>query len=761
MLSKRIEGIVKCIETIDEAKKHIPIEKIAYEPDENQDILMRKAGATEAFFKTSTLSHIPGSRLAGVGSYLYTPWPPYFIEKDREEIRNYPKQCSDELMIAMEEKMFYLNPYLGGHISANQTYILENGINGMIERIDKRLEDKNLNDKQVTFLKAAKKGWIGALYYADRYSKFYKEMAKEENDAVLKTEYENIAELISRVPANPATTYVEALQAMWFTYRCIHADDNSGHTFGRLDQILYPYYAKDIAEGILTKEDAKEYFLDFWLKFGAGNAVGISEGDRFEFFGNEDEVKEADHKNGLFWIVSGYCATSKHVDVGHPCEIGGLDENGNDATNDISWLALDAIKEIKHVLGIKPILKYDEKVDPKFFKECLDILMDGKALPSIAFEKNTIEALLNEPGATYTKKDLLDICHVGCIETAIHGNSYTEAMNCFLNLPKILRIAMGNGYHNNKKIGVETKPATSFAEFLGNYQSQLSYFIELYTNSMNEAKPFFTNYYVRPMTSTLVEGSIEKALLVDQGGAVHWSQSMECCGVADVADSLMVVKNVVFDDKKMSMQQFNDILDNDFAGNESFREYCLNKVPKYGNGVPEVDQLAKYVADTYCDKVFERRSFEGNIFRPGLYSFYGTTIVLGEATPALPCGRRNGELLSLNIMPEHGMMRNGITSVLQSVTVFDHRKSINACPVDVQLSPNTPVEILEYIIKYLYKHNALLLQVGVVNHQDMVEAQLKPEEYKDLVVRVSGFSAYFVTLDEQTQNEMIERSYWA
>ena len=761
MVSERIAKIKEIIRTQESVKSCIPVQQTPYTPDPLKPVMIRKAEAVAALFDYIDTPHMPGSRLAGVGSYLFTPPPVYFTPEDVEQIRVYPKGCDEKLMIALEEKLFCLVPYLAGHLCIDQTYILNNGIRGMIKRLEMRLHDETLDEEQRNFLTAAKIEWEGALRYEMRYSQFYDELAANEEDPKQKAEYEEIARNIKKVPAEPAETYVEALQSMWFMYRCVHADDSSGHTFGRLDQLLYPYYKRDMEAGLITEEDAKEYFYDFWLKFCAGHSIVEEGGDVFELTGNEADAK-SDYENGLFWTngLSTHIITKKHVDDGYPFEISGVDINGNDATNTISWWVLDALQDLDTV-SVKPVLKYSEAVNPEYVKACYRMILTGKALPSIAFDYNMREAMAAEPDAKYSEEDLMNISNIGCIELAVPGKSYTDAMNCFMNLPKILAIALNNGEYGGRLVGVRTPAATCFDEVLENFKTQLDYFIELYAKGQNDATPFFCRYYVRPLTSTLVEGCVENARLLDLGGSTYWSKTMSCCGIADVADSLMGVKRVVYDEGRMTLPELMALCQRNFEGAELFRQYLINRVPKYGNDIPEVDALAKYTVDCFCDKVFTCRTFNDRIFRPALYSFYGSVVRCGEATMALPSGRRDGEVFALNISPAHGAIKNGISAVMKSMTAFDHRKGVNACPVDVQLSPGTPVEVVDYITRYLDKHNALLLQIGCVRHEDLVEAQKRPEDYQDLLVRVSGFSARFIVLDREVQDEIIQRSYWA
>ena len=758
MLAQRTLQIKEIVEDYDKVRECIPHEETPFTPDPGKPPVIRRAESVAAMCGHIGTPHMPGSRLAGLGSYLFTPPPVYLTEEERSAIRDYPKSCSSALMTALEEKIFCLVPYLPGHIAVDQTFILQNGVNGMIARLEKRLEDPGLNEYQKNFLEAAKIEWKGCLRYAERYSEYYQELSKREKDAALSREYAELSALIAKVPANPAETFVEALQSMWFVYRCLHMEDSSGHTFGRLDQILYPYYKRDIEQGVITREDARDYFHDFWLKFCAAHTLFEHSGEAD--YGLAGEIGERSVRNGLYWPSNLYFITEKHVDDGYPINLSGLDEKGNDATNEISWMTIEALKELK-TFSVKPVVKYTNKIAPDFLYACYELIMAGRALPSFAYDVNTQEALKMEPNNSYTKEDLLRASNIGCIEVAIPGRSYTDAMDCFMNLPKILRIAVDNGYVGDTLVGVKTEDPATFEEFQENFTRQLKYFINLYVEGQNKAVPFYNQYFMRPMSSTLIDDCIDKAQLLDDGGARFWSKAMNCCGIADVADSLVSVKKMVYEDEKLTFAELRDILQRDFDGYEQLRQYLVNCVPKYGNGDPDADEMAKFAVDKYCTLVSECRTFNGNVFRPGLYSFYGSVVNLGLATGALPSGRKSGAVFALNISPEHGALKSGMTAALESVTSFDHRQAVNACPVDLQLTPDTPVEILDTVTRYLDQQHALLLQVNVVNKDDLVKAQVHPERYQDLIVRVSGFSARFVMLDKAVQDEIIGRSNWA
>lgn len=760
MVSKRILTMKEIVEDYDKIWKCIPLDVTEYKPDYSKPIIIRKAEAVAQMCDTIGTPHMEGSRLAGLGSFVFAPPPGYLSEDELNELRSYPENVSEEIITALEEKIFCIAPYMPGHIAVSQEFILENGVNGMIRILEERLTDTTLDQKQKDFLYASIIEWKGCLRYAERYSEFYMEMAEKEENPELKAEYTAISKRIEKVPANPSESFAEALQSLWFVYRCLHMEDSSGHTFGSLDQVLYSYYRKDIDNGVLTQDDARDYFYDFWLKFCAAHSIFEKGGDPSMKAAFPFEVGEPSYRNGLFWSAGMYVATARHVDDGYPINVAGVDIDGNDLTNELSWMIIEAVRDLR-TFSVKPVVKYSEKTNKDFMNLCYEILMDGRSLPSIAYDYNTREALRLEPDNHYTEEDLLKFCNIGCIETAIAGKSFIDAMNCFMNLPKIMQITVNNGYVGDRLVGLVLEEPEAFEDMKNNFSKQLEYFIGLYTQAQNGAAPFFNQYFMRPMSSTLMEGCIERAMLLDDGGCTYWCKSMNCCGIADVADSLMGLKQVVYDEKKVSLSALRNILNRDFEGNEAFRQYLINQVPKYGNGDKEVDMLAKFVVDEYCKYVSATKTFNGNYFRPGMYSFYGSAVNLSETTGSLPSGRKRGEVLSLNVAPEHGAVKNGLTAMLESVTTIDHLKGVNACPVDIQLTPDTPVAVLDTANKYLNENNALLLQVTVVNKEDLIEAQKTPEKYQDLVVRVSGFSARFVVLDKEVQNEIIMRDWTA
>jgi formate C-acetyltransferase len=333
-------------------------------------------------------------------------------------------------------------------------------------------------------------------------------------------------------------------------------------------------------------------------------------------------------------------------------------------------------------------------------------------------------------------------------------------MNAFLNLPKIFLITLNNGYYNNVKVGLELKVPGTWDEFINNFYLQLDYFVKMYTSTMNHAAPFYARFYARPLVSALIEGCIENALPVDNGGARFWVRSVNCTGFATAVDSLFSVKKILFDEKKIDLDALRKTLENNFEGEEDFRLMLKNRIPKYGNGVEEVDNLANEVSSMYAEIVKRYGTTKGTSYRPGIYSFYEPIKNMGVVTGATPDGRRAGEVLSLNSAPSHGAVKNSLSEILKSVTAIEHSKFDNASCLDIKLDGNVNPEIIQYIVEYLAKRDVLYSQFTVIDKDKLVEAQKKPERYQDLTVRVTGFSARFIVLPKDTQDEIIERSYW-
>ena len=761
MASNRILEIRELLEDYSRLLEYVPIQDIHYTPDPDKSVIERFAGSVAANLDQSVPAHLPGSWLAGNGGYMFrtAAKQDWLLEEDYSELRDFPRDIDVQTIESLNSGLFVAVPFMWGHVCVSVQMMLDLGINGILEKLRKRLEDPALTARQEDFLNAAILEWEAALRYEMRHKTFYEALAAGESNPTAKEKYLEIAERIGRVPANPPESFVDALQAISFMYLCLHGEDVGGHTIGRLDQILIPYYRRDVESGRLSQEAAEEYFYDFWLKFNLSHIILENNSENWALKNTEEDLS---FNNGLVWTdYTDSIIREKHTDDGFVIDIGGLDAQGNDGVNEISWLVIKALNEL-NTLGMKPVLKLTEKTDPAFEKACYETLTKIKnGFPAITFDKNSERAFRMEPDNSYSEEDLRNIAHIGCVELAVPGKSYTDPMNAFFNLPKILLLTMDGGRLNGKQLGLEMPEANSYQEFFEQYCRQLSHFIKMYEKAENHAAQVYNEKYKRPMVSSVIEGCIEKAQLADEGGARFWVKCMNSCGLATAVDSLAAIREVVFEKKLKTMKEFLRILHNDFAGEEPFRQYLWNRLPKYGNGDKDVDEIAVDLVDFYCDTVATCRTWNGTPYRPGLYSYYGPAVNYGLRTGATPNGRHKGEALSLNTNPDHGSIRSGLTGAMESVTAYDQAKSFNASAIDVHLTGNTPPQVVGYIANYLDQHGGLYMQVTVADRAELLDAQIHPERHKDLVVRVTGFSAHFIALDKETQNEIINRSYWS
>ena len=755
MLPERIKRLKSIILDLDSISTYIPKQTISYAPDPRKTLIIRKAEACERVFDDVSINHIPGEKLAGNNSTKFAPRPDHLTQSEWQEIKDYPKGVADEALTAMEEQMFYLWSFIEGHIIPNKEKVLQQGIRGLIAEIESRLRDVGLDNEQKDFLEACLIECRGVLNYAQRHARYFAALSSTATTEEDKQYYQDLAALCEKVPAYPAESFREALQSFLFAQFATQVDDISNHSLGRVDQYLYPYYINDIERGVLTREGAKELLCEFWLKLNLGYKIQEQSGVNYTWHGFD--VDPTDPRDGLSWL-SLKVIDRIHFDDGQTMDLGGLDEDGNDATNELSWLILEVQGELR-TFEPKTVIKYTDQTDKAFMGKAYDILATGFGMPAITYHEAGARGLRSYNGL-FAEDDIRDHSHIGCVEIGIPFKSYTDPMNAFVNLPKIVLIAIGNGYWNGKKVGLELDEPEDWDSFWNRFCTQLDYFVGLYTHEMNECTPFYARYFSRSLVSALVDGCVEKAIPVDNGGSRYWSKAINCTGFATAVDSLFAIKRLVYEDKRISLENFGEILAQNYEGHEDFRLYITNRVPKYGNGVPEVDELAREVCSVYSETVKRYKTFNGNSYHPGIYSFYQSIKTMGAATGATPDGRKAGQLLSLNSAPSHGSVRSGLSGVLQSVAALEHSKVDNASVADVKLEGNVPPAVIGYIVEALSNRDVTYAQFSVVDKDKLVEAMEHPERHQDLVVRVTGFSARFVSLPKSTQEEIIRRSYW-
>ncbi len=577
----------------------------------------------------------------------------------------------------------------------------------------------------------------GALiHYAERHADELERLAALESDENRKRELENMAFICRRVPAHAPETFWEALQYYWFVHIGVITEYNTWDSFnpGRLDQHLYPFFRKEIDEGTLTKEGAMELLQAFWIKFNnqpAPPKVGVT-------------AQESNTYTDFTLI-----------------NVGGVKEDGSDAVNELSYLILDVIEEMR-ILQPSSMVQLSKKNPDRFMKRALKIVKTGFGQPSI-FNTDAIVQELVRQGKSIA--DARNGGASGCVEAGAFGKE-AYFLTGYFNIPKVLEITLNNGIDpsSGKKIGLPTgDPAdfTEFQEFLGAFERQINHFIDIKIKGNNIIERFYAEYMPSPFLSLLIDDCIASGRDYNAGGARYNTSYIQGVGLGTVTDCLSAVKYNVFDTKRVPMKRLMDALTNDFGDDDTLRDLLLNDTPKYGNDDDFADSLLKAVFDIYFKAVDGRPNTRGGCHRVNLLP---TTVhvYFGSRIGALPDGRKAYEPLSEGISPSQGADRNGPTAVVKSAAKIDHICTggtlLNQKFTPDILADDAGITKLLSLIRAYFRLDGHHIQFNVVTAETLREAQKEPDKYRDLIVRVAGYSDYFVDLGEKLQDEIIRRT---
>jgi formate C-acetyltransferase len=561
-------------------------------------------------------------------------------------------------------------------------------------------------------------------------------MASAETDSVRKQEYELMADICDRVPANPPETFREALQYYWFVHVGVITELNPWDAFnpGRLDQHLYPYYRKEIDGGSLTEEQARELLQALWIKFNnhpAPPKVGVT-------------AKESATYTDFALI-----------------NLGGLKPDGTDGVNDLTYLILDVIEEMRLIQPSTMVQLSRENPD-EFLKRAIDIIKTGFGQPSV-FNTDAIIQELQLQGKSL--EDARTGGASGCVEAGAFGKE-AYILTGYFNLPKVAEITLNNGLdpQTGIKVGVETgDPALfgSFDEFFAAFDRQLNHFIDVKIEGNLAIERLYAEHLPVPFLSLLIDDCVEKGMDYHEGGARYNTSYIQGVGLGTVTDTLTSIKVNVYDWEKVSMVDLISALQSDFKGLDELRDILIDQTPKYGNDDDVADDVVKRIFETYFKAVDGRPNTRGGEHRINLLP---TTVhvYFGSVTGALPDGRKAGEPLSEGISPVQGRDRNGPTSVLKSAGKLDHIRTggtlLNQKFTPQLLADQKGIDSMVWLIRTYFKMNGHHIQLNVVTADTLRDAQLHPEKHRDLIVRVAGYSDYFVDLTKGLQDEIIERT---
>jgi formate C-acetyltransferase len=627
-----------------------------------------------------------------------------------------------------------------GHTVADGK-IYQKGMLEFINDIDEQLKSLDYNndidvfDKQEE-LKAMRICAEAIITYGKRHAEKALQLAEKESDSKRKKELLKIAEVCSNVPGNAPRNFWEALQTYWFVHLGVITELNTWDSFcpGRLDQHLYPFYKKEIEAGTLIEEQAVELLELFWVKFNN---------------------QPAPPKVGVTLAESGTYTDFANINSG------GLKIDGSDGVNDVTYLILDVIDEMR-LLQPSSNIQLSKKNPDRFLKHAARIIAKGWGQPSIFNADAVIEELVRQ-GKSIEDARLGGTS--GCVEAGAFGKE-AYILTGYFNLVKVLEITLNNGIdpRTGRQLGIKTGDPTGFKSYedlLEAFKKQVHHFIEIKIRGNCIIETLYAKYMPSPFLSILVDDCIKKGKDYNAGGARYNSNYIQGVGIGTLTDSFAAIKLHVFENKTMTMEEMLETLKNNFEGNERARQLFLNKTPRYGNDDDYADDIMKELFDIYYNEVNGRKTVKGGNYRIDMLP---TTchVYFGSVTGATPDGRKSGLPQSEGISPVQGSDINGPTGVIKSAAKMDHLKT-GGTLLNLKFTPGLVqneegIDKLSHLVRSYFKLDGHHIQFNVVNADTLRKAQKNPEQYKDLIVRVAGYSDYFCDLNEALQNEIIART---
>ncbi len=573
------------------------------------------------------------------------------------------------------------------------------------------------------------------ILYARRHAEKLMKLAKKEKDPKRKKELKRMAEICLFVPAHPPRDFWEALQYYWFVHLGVITELNTWDSFnpGRLDQHLYPFFKRGKRNGSLNEEQARELLQAFWIKFNN---------------------QPAPPKVGVTMEESGTYTDFALINTG------GVKVDGANAVNDLSFLILDVIEEMR-LLQPSSMVQISKKTPDRFLKRALKIIKTGFGQPSVFNTDAIVQEMLRQGKSV---EDARNGGASGCVETGAFGKENYNLTGYF-NMTKVLEITLNNGIDpkTGKKIGLDTGDPSKFKDFnqlFEAYEKQLKYFIDIKITGNNIIERLWAEYLPTPFLSLLVDDCIKNGKDYHDGGARYNTSYIQGVGLGTMTDILTSIKYNVFDKKQVTFKQLLRALKDDFKGHEPLRQKFVNKTPKYGNDDDYADDIMKRIFEAYYNVVNGRPNTKGGYYRINLLP---TTVhvYFGKVVGATADGRFASEPLSEGISPVQGADRKGPTSVIKSVAKMDHVRT-GGTLLNQKFTPhlldNEGLDKLAHLIRSYFKMDGHHIQFNVVGAETLRKAQKTPEKYRDLIVRVAGYSDYFVDLNVKLQDEIIART---
>jgi pyruvate formate-lyase/glycerol dehydratase family glycyl radical enzyme len=627
-----------------------------------------------------------------------------------------------------------------GHTVADGK-IYEKGLGGLQADVDRELaalddlQDLEAYDKRQQ-LKGMRMAADAVITSARRHAEEAARLASAESDPVRKAELEQIAASCAWVPERPARTFWEALQSYWFVHLGVITELNTWDSFcpGRLDQHLYPYYRREIEAGTLTRERAKELLQCFWVKFNN---------------------QPAPPKVGVTAAESGTYTDFANISNG------GLKADGSDGVNDVSYLILEVIDEMR-LLQPSSNIQLSKRSPDRFLKKACEVIRKGWGQPSV-FNADMVVAELVRQGKAV--EDARCGGTSGCVEAGAFGKE-SYILTGYFNLPKVVEITINDGFdpRTGRQIGPKTgDPATftTFDQFLAAFRAQLRHFIDVKIAGSHIIERMYATLMPAPLLSIITDDCIRNGRDYNAGGARYNTRYIMPVGPGTAADSLSAIKYHVFDNGHVTMPTLVKAVRDDFIGHESLRQRLLNKTPKYGNDDEYADAFVTLLCANLFTMIDGRRGPTGSTYH---VNYLSTTchVYFGSVCGATPDGRHAWVPVSDGISPAHGADHRGPTAVIKSAARMDHARSggtlLNQKFTPALLEGQDGIDQLAHLVRAYFKLDGHHIQFNVVTADTLRAAQAEPEKHRDLIVRVAGYSDYFCDLTKGLQDEIIERT---
>ncbi|MDR3552288.1 MAG: pyruvate formate lyase family protein [Clostridia bacterium] len=699
---------------------------------------VRKAMAFEKALEVMPVYIQQGELIVG-GKTVYT-LPDYATEHEKEtgnphiETRGYDNLFDQVFNLGQDARGF------GIPNSSNPAYyrILPMGLPALAAQAEEKRR-ASVDVRQANFYQAAAIALEAAVSLMKRYEKLAEAELKKEDDGKRRAELQAIASNLRTLEKGAPQSFWQALQLLYFIHFLIWVEGGYLVPLGRIDQYLYPYYQKDIESGRISRESALELLECMFIKLNF-------------------EIDRTHGEAGKF-----------ESDTGQSITLGGIDpKTGWDATNDLTYLCIDVVKDLR-LTDPKLHLRLSGKSPHPLWKAAADLSAMGMGFPTYDNDDAIIPAMMNI-GDYYTLEDARDYCGSGCWEIITQGRSFNRNLG-MIDCLRALEWALNNGENIlppdrnaagliGGKWGVETGNVENFETFddlFNVFKVQIKHNIDMVSSNCNKAMLTYSPFY-----SSMMDDCMENGKDIRQGGCRYNETDFQLSSLSNCADALYAIRKLVYEDGRLSLRQLVSILRSNYEGNEELRQEIISRLPKFGNDVDEVDLIAKRIVRFYSREVSKHRNNFGEPYRARVSSALGY-VALAKRLGASADGRKAGEFYASNISPQPGADKNGPTAIIRSAAKIDPSSCPGGEMLDLKFHPSAlkTDESKEKFIALIKTHFALgglQTQVNVIDNKTLLDAKAHPENYRDLMVRVWGFSTYFVSLPEEYQDHLIART---